>query len=224
MADGLLWYSILQPGKKQKEEKMAHIDFENIEKKFEDTLKSEEYLKFLDMFQSADEIFVCGNGGLWAVGNHASDDCNRLFAKAGISKYVHSLDSQCLITSVANDYGYNNMFIKWLELHKKRISKDKKILVIGLSCSGGSKNVTSALYWAKMNGFMSAMISGQSANVLPEEVHEVCLNTKYFHTTEVLTLILFYELIHACGANCPTIHDEVVRKSVTQPLTRPLDE
>lgn len=219
--EGLMF---LRPFIEQKKEKMAHIDFENIENKFETTLKSTEYLKFLEMFKEADEVFICGNGGLWAVGNHASDDCNRLFAKSGIPKYVHSMDSQCLITSVANDYGYNNMFIKWLELHKKRISKDKKILVVGLSCSGGSKNVTSALYWAKMNGYNSAMISGQSANVLPDDVLEVCLDAKYFHTTEVLTLILFYELIHACGAACPTIHEEVVRKSVTQPLTRPLDE
>jgi D-sedoheptulose 7-phosphate isomerase len=128
------------------------------------------------------------------------------------------------MTSVANDYGYNNMFVKWLEGHKKRLGRQKKIMVIGLSCSGGSKNVTSALYWAQMNGYMTVMISGQSANVLPDGINEVCLNTQYFHTTEVLTLIMFYELIAACGAKCPTIHEEVVRKSVTQPLTRPLDE
>lgn len=203
---------------------MAKINFENIEKKFENTLKKPEYKKLLEDFKSADEIFLVGNGGLWAVGNHASDDCNRLFSKSNINKFVHSMDSQCLITSVANDYGYNNMFIKWLELHKKRLGKDKKVLVIGLSCSGGSKNVTSALYWASINGYMTAMISGQSANVLPADINEVCLDTIYFHTTEVLTLILFYELIHDCGAKCPTIHEEIVRKSITQPLTRPLDE
>ena len=32
--------------------------------------------------------------------------------KAGIKKNVNSLDSQCLITSVANDYGYNNVFFE----------------------------------------------------------------------------------------------------------------
>lgn len=203
---------------------MAHIDFENIEKKFEETLETEKYKEFFKKFYEADEIFVVANGGLWAVGNHASDDCNRLFAKAGIGKFVHSLDSQCLLTSVANDYGYNNAFIKWLELHKKRLGKGKKILVLGLSCSGSSKNVISALHWAVQNGYESALISGQSSNILPDNITEVCLNTRYFHTTEVLTLIIFYELIHSCGANCPTIKDEIVRKSVTQPLSRPLDE
>ena len=91
---------------------MAHVDFENIESKFLETMSNEQYLKFFKMFKEADEVFVIGNGGLWAVGNHAADDCNRLFAKAGVNKYIHTMDSQCLITSVANDYGYNNMFIK----------------------------------------------------------------------------------------------------------------
>lgn len=208
----------------KKENNMSHLDFENIEKKFQETLKLPTYKKFLEDFKSADEIFVVGNGGLWAVGNHASDDCNRLFAKAGLNKYVHSMDSQCLITSVANDYGYNNMFIKWLELHKKRLGKNKKIMVIGLSCSGTSKNVVSALFWAVQNGFLTAMICGQPSNVLPNGINEVCLHTKYFHTTEVLSLIIFYELIHSCGAQCPTIHDEIVRKGISQPLSRPLDE
>lgn len=203
---------------------MAHVDFENIEKKFEATMNDPKYKEFYQKFLEADEVFVVGNGGLWAIGNHASDDCNRLFAKAGINKFIHSLDSQCLLTSVANDYGYNNAFIKWLELHKKRLGSGKKILVLGLSCSGSSKNVISALHWAIQNGYGAALISGQSANILPEEIIEVCLDTKYFHTTEVLTLIIFYELIHSCGASCPTIKDEIVRKSVTQPLSRPLDE
>lgn len=203
---------------------MTHVDFENIESKFLETMSNEQYLKFFKMFKEADEVFVIGNGGLWAVGNHAADDCNRLFAKAGVNKYIHTMDSQCLITSVANDYGYNNMFIKWLELHKKRLGSNKKILIIGLSCSGTSKNIISALHWADINGFNTTLISGQSGNILPETINEVCLNVKYFHTTEVLTLIMFYELIHACGGQCPTIHDEIVRKSVTQPLSRPLDE
>ena len=100
----------------------------------------------------------------------------------------------------------------------------KNSLVIGLSCSGTSKNVVSALYWAQENGYKTAMIDGQKSDVLPEGVHELSFNTEYFHTTEILTLVLFYELIHACGAQCPTIKAEKVRKSVSQPLSRPIND
>ena len=46
---------------------------------------------------------------------------------------------------------------------------------------------------------------------------------KYFHTVEVLTLILFYDLIHACGAQCPSIKEEIVRKGASEPLKKILD-
>jgi hypothetical protein len=42
---------------------------------------------------------------------------------------------------------------------------------------------------------------------------------------EVLSLILFYDLIHDLGAECPSIKEEIVRKNVAQPLKRdPLNE
>lgn len=201
---------------------MKHLDFENFEQKFKQTLEKSEYKKFLKMFNESDDVYIIANGGLWSVGNHAADDCNRLFSKAGIKKMVYTLESQCMMTSVANDYGYNNMFVKWLELFSSAGKMGKNSLVIGLSCSGTSKNVISALYWAKENGYKTAMVSGQSSDVLPKGVHELSFNTEYFHTTEILTLVLFYELIHACGAQCPTIKAEKIRKSVSQPLSRPI--
>jgi len=41
---------------------------------------------------------------------------------------------------------------------------------------------------------------------------EINLNCKYFHTVEVLCLVLFYQMIHEMGSECPTILKEVERK------------
>lgn len=200
---------------------MANIDFENIEEKFENTLKTEEWKKLVQDFGDCDDIYIVANGGLWAVGNHAADDCTRLFAKAGIKKHISTLESQCLITSIANDYGYNNLFLNWLSLAKGTGKMDgKKVMVVALSCSGNSKNVISCLHWAEKNGFKSALISGQTSLVKPDGINEVMLDCQYFHTVEVLTLILFYELIHACGASCPTIKAEVIRKGAAESIDR----
>ena len=199
---------------------MRHIDFENIEEKFDQALESEGWKKLAADFKRSDDIYVVANGGLWSIGNHAADDCTRLFAKAGINKSVNSLDSQCLITSVANDYGYNNLFLRWLELNKQTGKMSDNPMIIGLSCSGNSKNVVSCLHWAESNGYKNALISGSKSMVLPEGYNELCLNCKYFHTTEVLSLIIFYDLIHYCGAACPTIKDEVVRKGAAESLSR----
>jgi phosphoheptose isomerase len=200
---------------------MSNIDFENIEKKFEETLTTKEWKQFVKDFNDSDDIYIVANGGLWAVGNHAADDCTRLFAKAGIKKHISTMESQCLMTSIANDYGYNNLFLSWLDLAKQTGKMDgKKVMIIALSCSGNSKNVISCLHWGKENGFRTALISGAKSLVIPNNVNEVNLKCKYFHTVEVLTLILFYELIHACGAKCPSIKDEVIRKGAAESINR----
>ena len=199
---------------------MRHIDFENIEEKLDFTLDTPEWKQFTKDFQKSSDIYTVANGGLWAVGNHAADDCTRLFAKAGIKKHISTVESQCLMTSIANDYGYNNLFLRWLELAKQTGKMKDDAMVVALSCSGGSKNVVSCCHWAKKNGYKTAMIAGQDRGVLEEGINNVVLDCKYFHTVEVLTLILFYDLIHACGAECPSIKDEVVRKGTSQPLAR----
>ena len=191
---------------------MRNIDFENIEEKFDLVLSQKEWKQFIEDFKSSSDIYIVANGGLWAIGNHAADDCTRLFAKAGIQKNISTLESQCLMTSIANDYGYNNLFLSWLELQRKTGKMKNDAMIIALSCSGGSKNVVSCCHWAKKHGYKTAMIAGQDRNVLGDNINNVVLNCKYFHTVEVLTLILFYDLIHACGAKCPSISDEVVRK------------
>lgn len=191
---------------------MRNIDFENIEQKYDDVLVSKEWKQFEKDFKSSDDIYIVANGGLWAVGNHAADDCTRLFAKAGIKKHISTMESQCLMTSIANDYGWNNLFISWLDLQKKTGKMGENAMILGLSCSGGSKNVITCLHWAEKHGYKSALISGQPSQAKPTKVTEVNLDCKYFHTVEVLTLILFYDLIHACGAECPTIKDEIIRK------------
>jgi len=199
---------------------MANIDFENIEEKLEATLITKQWKKFEKDFASSSDVYLVANGGLWAVANHAADDCSRLFAKAGIQKSISTLESQCLMTSIANDYGYNNLFLSWLELQRKTGKMKDDAMIIALSCSGGSKNVVSCCHWAEKNGYKTAMIAGQDRGVLGDKINNVVLDCKYFHTVEVLSLILFYDLIHACGAECPSIKEEVVRKGTSQPLAR----
>ena len=199
---------------------MRHIDFENLEEKFDKTLITKEWKKLEKDFHSSSDIYIVANGGLQAVANHAADDCTRLFAKAGIKKHIKTLESQCLITSIANDYGYNNLFLRWLELEKQTGAMKDDAMIIALSCSGGSKNVVSCCHWAIKNGYKTAMIAGQNREVLNEKVNNINLDCRYFHTVEVLSLILFYDLIHACGAECPSIKDEVIRKGNAMPLVR----
>ena len=120
------------------------------------------------------------------------------------------MDNVSYITSIANDYKYDNIFIKWLEDY---IYPDMKSMVIGLSGSGNSKNIVSALAWCNDRyNISTALISGQKSNCLDEKINEVCFEKDYFHTVEILSEMTFYQLIHGTGNSCPTIKSELIRK------------
>tara|TARA_R100001480_G_scaffold145947_1_gene144341 strand:+ start:717 stop:1286 length:570 start_codon:yes stop_codon:yes gene_type:complete len=186
---------------------MERINFENIETKLDTAFSSKQYQSLADKLNKAKRVYLIGNGGLHFVACHAATDMTRLIE----GKSVQTFDSVGFITSNANDHPYDMLFIRWLEslLHKEDASDS---LVIGMSCSGKSKNVLDCLTWAKSQGVDTFMISGKSAGVLPEDIEELDLRCDYFHTVEVMSLMLFYDLIHRTGNRCPSINQEIQRK------------
>ena len=186
----------------------GQIDFESIESKLSAALTSEEYLLLAEKVKKAKKIFLLGNGGLHYVGSHASTDMTRLIE----GKAVYSFDSVGFITSNANDFGYDSLFIRWLETVAAGVENPEDVLIIGLSCSGNSKNVIDALSWGRSLGYDAFMVSGVKSKVLPSDMPELVFGCKYFHTVEVLTLMMFYDLIIKCGSFCPTIEKENKRK------------
>ena len=183
------------------------LEIENIEEKFKNSIETKEWKDLVNKFLKSKKVYLIANGGLHFTAAHGATDCTRLIP----GKYVLSFDSNGYITSCANDHGYENLFIRWLETSGD-IDDTKNCMVIGLSCSGNSKNVTRALSWAKASGYETSMISGVESKRLEKGINEVVLDCKYFHTCEILTLILFYQLVHEAGYNCPSIIQEIKRK------------
>ena len=93
-------------------------NFENLEQIIEKVVQGEEWKKLISSFDKAQNIYMIGNGGNWAVATHAAADITRL-----TNKNVISLDSPCYITSLTNDHGYDNLFTKWLQ---QNLDKSKK--------------------------------------------------------------------------------------------------
>ena len=183
-----------------------NIDFEGIESKVKSAANNNpEWESIVHSVSLASEIFLLGNGGLHYVASHLATDMTRLIE----GKTFYSFDSVGFITSNANDHGFNNVFVKWLEVvssHKEPSS----IAVLGMSCSGASTNVINALDWASSRGSATHLISG----VRPYSgfSHKsLVLGCEFFHTVEVSCLMLLYELIYRCGSTCPSIQEEISR-------------
>ncbi len=189
-------------------EKTHKIDFENVESKFIAAISSLQYNKLVEKILATKKIFLIGNGGLHFVAGHASTDMTRLIE----GKAFFNFDSVGFMTSNANDHGYNQIFIRWLESVCVGIEKEEDVLVIGLSCSGNSANVIDTLKWAEEQKYSTFMISGVKSRKLLDNITELVLDCKYFHTVEVLSLMIFYDVIVKCGSSCPTIEKEIDRK------------
>jgi len=182
------------------------IDFENIEQKCKDAVSSETYSLLVEKVKNSKKIFLIGNGGLHFVASHMATDLTRLIA----DKVVYSFDSVGFITSNSNDHGFNNVFVRWLETSLS-VENPDDCLIIGMSCSGNSSNVVGALHWCSEKNFDTFMLSGQTSQILNSNIDELSLNCEYFHTVEVLCLMLFYDLIHRAGSHCPSISKEKER-------------
>lgn len=195
---------------------MPKIELENIEKRFADTVKSKEWKELEKIFKASKDVYIMGNGGLHP--EHLCDDMSRLLTKAGVEKYVHSLNSAVMITSLANDYNYNNLYVKWLQTYQKRLNKNS--IVIGLSCSSRSKNVLSGLEYASSKGAKTFLIGGAKADALPEKTKGIFTRANFFHVHEVLSMLLLYQLIASAGGVCPTINSEIQRKSISSTISR----
>jgi D-sedoheptulose 7-phosphate isomerase len=79
-------------------------------------------------------VFVCGNGGSATTAEHFTND---LFSKGVKAICLNS--NTAIITMIANDFGYDCIFEKQLEVYAE--SND---LLIVFSCSGKSPNITRA--------------------------------------------------------------------------------
>ena len=132
----------------------AHEYF-NYLKQVLDSIPGPSINALVDQFEKArvngNTIFVAGNGGSATTASSMANDIGfDVIKKTGTKKPFKVLslsDNTSLITAIANDVGYEKIFINQLKIHYRQ---GDKLLVI--SASGNSPNVVSAAQWVKERG------------------------------------------------------------------------
>ena len=103
------------------------------------------------------KLILFGNGGSASDSQHIAAELVGRFQLERKALPAISLSSNIsVITALANDFGYENIFLKQIEA----LATDKD-LVIALSTSGQSQNILDALSYAKSNGIKSVGLTGQ---------------------------------------------------------------
>lgn len=178
------------------------VDMENLQEKFKNLMDSPEWIKLEKDFIELEHVFIVGNGGNMSIADHASVDISRLTNKNSICP-----GSGIVATSIISDCSFEVWFTKWIE-QRLRYIDPSKVLVLGLSCSvngASSASLVSALSMAAEKGSKCHMICAQEKKEKVKKINFINQDVVYYHTSEVLSTMMFYQLIHAAGFECPSI-------------------
>ncbi len=93
-----------------------------------------------ERIRKARRVYIVGNGGSYSNAMHIAND----LIACGIR--AHTLDPATL-TAIGNDFGYENIFSRWLS-----VFAEKDDLLIALSGSGKSPNILNAILIADQIG------------------------------------------------------------------------
>ena len=180
------------------------LNFENIGERFVKVVNSDEWKELQEKFNKCQDIYVLGHGGNLAIADHAAVDITRL---SNGTKNAICPGSAIVATSLINDTSFDQWMVNWLRQRTSTRTKGqmRKSLVLGVSSSGNSMDILKALQWATDNDMEIAMISSRDIKVQIKGLAEVLLGAEFYHTAEVLTLLLTYQLTHGSGSICPPI-------------------
>ena len=120
----------------------------------------------IDTLKNGNKILLCGNGGSASDAQHIAAELTGRYKseRRGLPGIALNTDTSAL-TAIANDYGYDRVFDRQVEA-----LANEGDLLIGISTSGNSANVISALRTAREMGCKCVGLSGRDGGAM----NEVC--------------------------------------------------
>ena len=114
-------------------------------------------------------VYLCGNGGSAADAQHIASELVGRFRRErkALAAVALSTDTS-IITSIANDYAYENVFSRQVEA----LVREGDILW-AFSTSGTSANVLAAVRSAKQKGALVIAFTGRNNSKL-EQIADIC--------------------------------------------------
>jgi phosphoheptose isomerase len=111
----------------------------------------------LEAYTRGARVFACGNGGSASIANHLQcDHLKGIRTATDLAPRVVSLSTNVeLLTAIANDMGYEDVFT--YQLQSQSGPGD---VLIAVSSSGRSPNVVRALRWARDHGLRTIALTG----------------------------------------------------------------
>jgi phosphoheptose isomerase len=130
-------------------------------------------VEITDAIRKAKRVYVCGNGGSASTANHFVNDLVKMCKIRAYSL----CSNEALLTALANDNGYENVFLDQLKVYAEQGD-----LVITISTSGRSSNILSAIRWTSLAGIECITFPVYDTTITVSEdwhlelAHKICEN------------------------------------------------
>ena len=135
-------------------------------------------------------VYLFGNGGSAAIAEHWVCDISKgVRLDTGIRVKAVSLSSNMpLITAIANDIGYHEIFSQQLDF----IGANSDDIAIAISSSGNSKNIINGLNRAKAKGMktfaLTGFTGGEAKEIADVSIHIPSANYGVVEDTHMMIL------------------------------------
>lgn len=146
----------------------------------------------IDSLSRGGKIMACGNGGSAADAQHfAAELVNRFETERRALPALALTTDSSTLTSIANDYSYDNIFARQIEA----LGKDPDVL-LAISTSGNSGNVNRAIEAAHQCGVRIIALCGRDggsmAKMLKENDVNICVPSESTARIQEVHLVVMH--------------------------------
>jgi D-sedoheptulose 7-phosphate isomerase len=129
----------------------------------------------IDVFERQGHVYSCGNGGSMCDAMHFAEELTGRYRKDRAALGAVAMSDVSHMSCVGNDYGYEQVFSRYLEAHGRTGDA-----LVALTTSGTSKNIIRAAKTAQERGVRVIILSGKRSPEL-EALSDVYICTPAGH-------------------------------------------
>jgi D-sedoheptulose 7-phosphate isomerase len=149
-------------------------------------------------FRDEKKVISCGNGGSMCDAMHFAEELSGRFRKNRKALPAVAISDPSFITCAANDFGYENVFSRYVEAFGS-----KGDILFAISTSGNSGNLLQAARTAKERGMNVIALTGNTGGQLAA-MADIEIRVPHFEfadRTQEIHIKVIHSLIHFVEQN-----------------------
>ena len=115
-----------------------------------------------DSFKAGGKVLSCGNGGSHCDAMHFAEELTGRYRENRPGYPAIAISDVSHISCVGNDFGFNDIFSRYVEA----VGREGDVL-LGISTSGNSANVIKAIAAAREKGMKVITLTGKDGGIVP---------------------------------------------------------